>query len=983
MKGEFIMVLTRHKLFGWLLKPYLVEKLKEFYTITENLIAEGVDSDDYTTEQKTLVNWSGQCTDKEIAKLFSKKKTTTKEFIDNLSDEKIIESIRDYVEKRLLKCFDLIRKSATRVFYSNESKNLFEDDQLEISPETTKAVFNFSKEEDGSKYFLSINDGENDILLTGVPGEIITNSPCVLMVNHKLFFFSKGADGIDGKKLLPFFTKEHIAIPKSAEKKYFETFVKKSVENYDVKAKGFEIKSSTPQPELIVSLENDWKAEFTLILKFDYNGKVVQPNNKKKCFVEFRSNNGNYQFIKTNRNIEFENRKIEYLRNFIELAETNDSSFKINDEYSESINLLNWLNSNSQLLEEEGFILKQNFYDKTYFTKEISIDFNLKESNDWFDLKGTVRFGEYTIPFIALKNNLLNDIKEYTLPNQEIVVLPDEWFEKYSGLFKLNKTDAEVLKINKHHLNYFYEELAEINKTLIQKVSGIVQQKPEKPDKFQASFRPYQETGYQWIYSLYSSKFGVCLADDMGLGKTVQTIGAILKIRESGKPVEKPAAPMQLDLFGQQAAPTAKSADLSAGLIVMPTSLIHNWADELDKFAPNIKYLKYVGNNRDKNTANFNDYDIILTSYGVVRNDIDVLSSYFYNFIILDESQMIKNPSSKIYKAIVDINAAFKMVLTGTPIENSLSDLWAQLNFINPGLLGSHSFFKKEFADPIEKDKTKDEEERALKQTKLQKLISPFILRRTKQEVLDDLPDLTEQVQYCTMHDMQQKLYDEEKARIRNALLNSIEKNDIVESNLIVVQGLTRLRQLANHPVMVEFEERHEEELELTSGKYDEMVRMLESLIAENHKVLLFSSFVKHLDLFEDYFKKRKWKYSKLTGATSNREKQVKDFQENKNNQLFLISLKAGGVGLNLTSADYVFFLDPWWNPAAENQALSRAHRIGQKNKVMVYRFISENTIEEKIMHLQNRKKELADVFINNNNPFKQLSQTDLVDLFS
>lgn len=978
MKGEFIMVLVKHRLFGWILKPYMVEKLnKEFYTITESVLAEGTDDKVYTNVQKELVKWSAQLSDKEIARVFSKKKIPARDFFAKLSDEKTIESIKDYIEKRLLKCFDIIRKTDIRVFYKAESKNLFDEDEIEIVKGETNAVFNFIKETDASKYYLSINDGQNTINLTETPGEILTNSPCTLMADQRLYFFNK-TDGIDGKKLVPFFTKSHIQIPKTAEKKYFQTFVKNSIENFQVNAHGFTIKNSQPLPTAILCLEKDWKDEFTLLLKFDYHGKVISPNNRKKAFVELIDTNGSYHFNKIKRNYEFEAKMAKVLQKLNEVEEVNDCSYKIKKEHDGELNLLNWLNSNSLLLSEKGFIITQNFHNKKYFTKELSLDFSLKEGKDWFDLHGNVTFGEYVIPFIALKNHLLNDIKEFVLPDGEVAVLPDEWFEKYSGFFKLNKADGEVLKIRKHHLNYFYEELQEINKTLVEKVTGIEQLKPEKPMALQAEFRPYQKKGFQWAYSLYQGKFGVCLADDMGLGKTIQTLALILKIKEETN--GKVNVPEQLDLFSSKQVNSSKSDNNVTGLIVMPVSLIHNWVNEINKFAPQLEYLSYTGSGREKNIAEFNNFNVILTSYGVVRNDIDLLSSYYYDFVILDESQTVKNPSSKIYQAVLELNSRFKMVLTGTPIENSLLDLWSQLNFINPGLLGNQEFFKKEFAEPIERNK--DVEEVKFKQERLQKLISPFILRRTKFEVLDDLPDLTETMRFCEMEEFQHKLYDEEKARIRNALLDSMEGDDIQSANMIVIQGLTRLRQLANHPGMIEFEE---ETLERVpgSGKFEEVISMLESIIAENHKVLLFSSFVKHLDLFEAYFNDKDWLYSKLVGSTVKREKQIEQFSKDENCRLFLISLKAGGVGLNLTSADYVFFLDPWWNPAAENQALSRAHRIGQKNKVMVYRFISENTIEEKILKLQERKKELADVFINNNNPFKQLSKEDIVELFN
>jgi SNF2 family DNA or RNA helicase len=852
MMGEFIMVLVKHRLFGWILKPYMVEKLnEEFYTITESVLAEGVEDKGYTAEEKELVKWSAQCSDKEIARVFSKKKVATRDFFAKLTDEKTIELIKEYIEKRLLKCFDIIRKSDIRVFYKAESKNLFEEDEIEIVKGTTNAVFNFIKEKDASKYYLSISDGQNTITLTDTPGEILTNSPCILMADQRLYFFDKD-DGIDGKKLLPFFTKSHILIPKSAEKKYFETFVRSSIENFQVNAKGFTIEVSKPEPVSILNFENDWKNEFILILKFDYDGKTISPNNKKKAFIDFIDDEGEYHFQKLERNYDFELEKANFLRQFDELEEVNDCSYKIKKEFSDELNLLNWVNSNSTLLSENEFIITQNFHDKKYFTNELSLNFNLKESNDWFDLKGTVTFGEFTIPFIALKNHLLRDIREYLLPNGEVVILPEEWFEKYSGLFKLNKTEGDTLKIKKHHLNYFREELLEINKSLVEKVAGIVQLEPEKPQNFQAEFRPYQKKGYQWVYSLYQSKFGVCLADDMGLGKTIQTLAVILKMNESIS--RETNSPAQLDLFEQEPDEIKTITSRGAGLIIMPTSLIHNWVNEIDKFAPELKFLSYTGSNREKSTDEFDKYDVVLTSYGVLRNDIDILRSYFYEFIILDESQVIKNPSSKIYQSVIELNTRFKMVLTGTPIENSLLDLWAQLNFINPGLLGSQEFFKKEFAEPIERNKNEDETK--IKQERLQKLISPFILRRTKQEVLDDLPDLTESVLFCEMDELQLKLYEEEKAKIRNALLNSMEDDDVSAANMIVIQGLTKLRQLANHPRMLDIEGIEEQEFE--SGKFEEVIRMLESLIAENHKVLLFSSFVKHLNLFSEYFDKKR-----------------------------------------------------------------------------------------------------------------------------
>jgi len=349
------------------------------------------------------------------------------------------------------------------------------------------------------------------------------------------------------------------------------------------------------------------------------------------------------------------------------------------------------------------------------------------------------------------------------------------------------------------------------------------------------------------------------------------------------------------------------------------------------------------------------------------------LSGFRFHYIILDESQMIKNPSSKLYNAIVSLQSDHKVVLTGTPIENSLTDLWSQINFVNPGLLGTLGFFKRSFVQAIEKKKDEAREE------KLKELINPFILRRTKDEVARELPPLYEQVRYVNMSESQKRLYEEEKSQVRNAILENFEEVGKERSSMMVLSALTRLRQIANHPDMLEEYEGQD------SGKFTEVYRNIESVIAEGHKVLLFSSFVKHLDLFKSRFDEDGIGYAYLTGSRSQkqREEAIQNFQTKSNCSLFLISLKAGGVGLNLTAADYVFILDPWWNPAAEMQALSRAHRFGQENSVFVYRFISNDTIEEKIQGLQARKRELAETFVSSNNPLKSLSENELLELFS
>lgn len=427
------------------------------------------------------------------------------------------------------------------------------------------------------------------------------------------------------------------------------------------------------------------------------------------------------------------------------------------------------------------------------------------------------------------------------------------------------------------------------------------------------------------MHYLHENNFGGILADDMGLGKTLQTITLLLKIYETqGLRQSKPQAAAQMNLFEPSTIEGFNTSGLATSLIAMPTSLIHNWLNEFQKFAPSLKVYIYSGTKRLKSKEIgkiIRHYHVVLTSYGVLRNDIAYLMHYKFHYFILDESQYIKNPNSKIYEAISKIDCHKKMAITGTPIENSLTDLWAQMNFVNKGLLGNLNFFKRHFITPISKDNNEDQEE------KLQNLIEPFVLRRTKEKVAKELPPINEQILYCDMTAEQRKIYESEKSGIRNELLQTLENGGMQKTTFLALQGLTRLRLLANHPKLVNPDFKGE------SGKFNIIVDNLDSITNKKHKILIFSSFVKDLELIEDILKQRKIKYSKLTGKTSNRQQVVDDFEAKEDYKVFLISLKAGGVGLNLISADYVFLLNPWWNPAAEAQAINRAHRIGQTKK--------------------------------------------------
>ncbi|MFO7671261.1 MAG: DEAD/DEAH box helicase, partial [Bacteroidales bacterium] len=555
----------------------------------------------------------------------------------------------------------------------------------------------------------------------------------------------------------------------------------------------------------------------------------------------------------------------------------------------------------------------------------------------------------------------------------EVAILPEEWFARYRSMFEFGKIEGERIRIHKQHFSMMDESIREFHTDTLARLEKLREAESIPsvmiPKGLNAEMRPYQVEGFTWLCFLQQYGFGGCLADDMGLGKTLQAIAVLVRSREEGTPLplQSAAEPSgQLSIF-----PVEKRKRTS--LVVVPASLIHNWMSECARFAPGFKVCAHVGNNRNRTLSNFEYYDVVLSTYHTVRQDIEQLSDFHFHYIILDESQMIKNPSSKLYQAVVDLQSDHRIVLTGTPLENSLTDLWSQINFVNPGLLGTLSFFKRGFVQPIERKKDEQREE------KLKELINPFILRRTKQEVARELPPVSEQVLFCSMTESQRRIYEEEKSLARNSILENMEEAGMGNSSIMVLQALTRLRQIANHPDMMD------DHTGIESGKFTEVCRAVESVVSEGHKVLMFSSFVKHLQLFRTYFDNLGIRYAWLTGSQTQeqRKEAVQTFQKKSSCPLFLISLKAGGVGLNLTAADYVFILDPWWNPAAELQALNRAHRIGQDKPVFVYRFISSDTIEEKIQRLQNRKRELAETFVNSNNPLRELSQEEILELFS
>ncbi len=978
MAYEFIIGITEHRVLGNILSAYLIEKERVFYSIKKTVKKFDLDRKDYVfaEHEKELVKLVESYSDEELVRKFARKGKTD-QFFQNLDPKMFQDHISPYIDKQIAKCIAILKKNTTRVFVKQAKyANLYDEDEVKVNRSFAECIFQFERNDEGTRYNLLIEQDGDRINFQHKNVTIVSHQPCSLVFRNRLFTF----ENLSSKKIEPFLGKEYISIPRTVEDKYYRTFVLNTIRENRVIAKGFTIDEQMAQRTVILALEPDLQYRPSFFVRFRHDSKQYDFNTQSEIFVSIEQTASSYSFVKVMRDLDWEKQIAAKLKKLGLVEQRGAFTLPITEFLDEKdclYELVNWLNLHRQELEDEGFILQQNKLGKVYSTDKQELEIEMKQDSDWFDVYTKVRIGPYDIPFIQLKKYILNGIREFELPNGEIAILPKEWFTRYQEILPFAKISGDSLRLQKYHYQLLRKSLKGIDRDYFRRLEKMEQpQHVQLPALLKANLRSYQEEGFGWMFHLYSNGFGGCLADDMGLGKTLQTLTLLLKLKRAKQEIVIPQIEEgngQLSLFGAEKATESVEKTQAASLIVLPVSLVHNWENELRKFTPSLKVHRHTGMKR--NQVNFEKllgyYDVILTTYGTIRNDIELLSAHSFFYLILDESQYIKNPASKTYKAMVRLQAQHRLVLTGTPIENSLSDLWAQFNFLNPGLLGNQAFFKREFLTPIEKKNDPEKRE------KLQTLIRPFVLRRTKSEVAKDLPALTEQVRYCTMARNQREFYEKEKSFIRNTILQNIENQGVEKSAFVVLQGLTRLRQLANHPAMVGTE------IDPDSGKFNEIFRCLSNLMAENHKVLIFSSFVKHLDLLKERIEAENWKYSLLTGQTRDRAEVINAFQNDPENRIFLISLKAGGVGLNLTSADYVFIIDPWWNPAAENQAINRAHRIGQDKKVFVYRFITEHSIEEKIQLLKERKSSLAEKFINTNNPFKSVTPEEIMGLFS
>ena len=854
----------------------------------------------------------------------------------------------EYLHPKLKKLFMELGPNPF-VFYLNGHK-AFKTINLQpigLSGDVITPQFSVSAEKDGYEVscFVKIN---------GQPVDIARNecrSPLLFFYNNNLYLWNRPEDVALVEK---FAGEQGRVIPKAEWPVQLRSFVLPLTTDYPVDfGSGLirEIREGDPEKKLLLQEKGDYLV-FQPI--FSYKGFETRPGGKDeivvpegdKVLIVHRNKEAELQFF----------RKLESLHSaFIHPEGSYSLALKGADVLKN-----NWFFLFVDAMEEMkvpvyGFDALKNF---RFNTAKPQTKIHISSNTDWFDARVDIVFGDQKVTIADVKKALGNRQQFVPLHDGTLGVLPEEWIKKYSLLFRVGEGKSNQLRLSKYHMSVIDELYDNRNEEeLIIRLEEKYEQLREfnrirelaPPNHLAPILRPYQTHGFHWLNYLQEVNWGGILADDMGLGKTIQALSFLQHFR---------------DLNGR----------LNA-LVVCPTTLMFNWENEIKKFTPALTYHIHHGGDRTRNKETLSEYNVIITTYGTLRSDIKLLLEIPFDYAILDESQAIKNPSSKVTKAACLLQAQHRLCMSGTPLQNNTFDIFAQMNFLNPGMLGSLEFFRQEFAVPIDKFGEQDRKDH------LRKLLYPFILRRTKEQVAKDLPEKTETILFCEMEDEQRKVYEAYRNDYRDKILGTIETQGIQRSQLTILQGLMKLRQICDSPAILNETDKYPNH----SIKLDELAREITENIGD-HKALIFSQFLGMLALIRERLKELDIKFEYFDGSTSaqERERAIQSFQNDDSCRVFLISLKAGGVGLNLTAADYVYIVDPWWNPAVEQQAIDRTHRIGQTKNIFAYRMICKDTIEDKILQLQEKKRVLAKDLIADDDGFvKTLTKADVEYLFS
>ncbi len=856
--------------------------------------------------------------------------------------------ITEYLQPKLKKLFE--EQSANHfVFYLPKSKPFKTDNLVEVglSDSLIAPEFKIVAKDDYFELQCRFN-------INGAT-QPITDNECsnsiLFLYNHMFYLWQKAEDVLQAEK---FIRNGNIKLSKENWGVQMQKIVMPLTKEYKVefdKSLVKEIKSGEPEVKLMLQEKGDYLV-FQPI--FTYQGFETRANDKETITIP----DGDKILI-VHRNKEAEQRFNDMLSalhsQFIQPPEGNSLILKGTDVLRN-----NWFFLFVDAMKESkvpvfGFEALRNF---RFNTARPSTHIHVTSGLDWFDAKVEIDFEGQRVGIADIKKALASKQSFVQLGDGTLGILPDEWLKRYSLLFKVGDGKNDKLHLSKYHMSvidelYENRDATELSFALDEKFERLREFKKipeiEAPAELQAVLRPYQTAGYQWLNYLNEVGWGGILADDMGLGKTVQALTMLQHYK-------------------------MQEGSLKA-IVICPTTLIYNWENEIKKFTPDLTWRIHHGSMRSRDIVELQKVNIVITTYGTLRSDIQTLMKIPFDYVVLDESQAIKNPASKVTRAACLLTAKNRLCMSGTPLQNNTFDIFAQMNFLNPGLLGSMDFFRNEFATPIDKFGEQEQKDH------LRKLLYPFILRRTKEQVAKDLPEKTETILFCEMEKEQRKIYDAYRNSYRDKIMGVIDEQGIDKSQLTILQGLMKLRQICDSPAILNEEEKYPNH----SIKLDELTREIFENIGE-HKALVFSQFLGMLALIRQKLTEEGIQFEYFDGSTSitDRQKAIDNFQNNDNCRVFLISLKAGGVGLNLTAADYVYIVDPWWNPAVEQQAIDRTHRIGQTKNIFAYRMICIDTIEDKILQLQERKRKLASELISDDVNFvKALSKADVEYLFS
>ena len=935
--------------------------------------------------------------------LFSKagRNFNTKKAFFEKADKTTQRYVISQVDQHITEAVATASRLGVHIFFAPKPGEwLRQQDELHLNAEPLKLHAAFTKTDDGIDYRLTLGD---DIIPSAHHTQVLCNNPSLFVIEHSLRQLD---EGLGGKLLTPFLKKEIYHIPASIQAKYFRQFILKIVKKIDISSDGFDVDNLHPQGKAVLMLQATTNGLYTLDTQFVYDTATFSSGDRREKSVTLHDDGKSVTFVCIWRNREWESSVTELLDN--ELHRPQTASLQ---------EMTAWLTTHDAVLTQHDIETQQRTIHH-YVIGEVERIHNDRWTGDWFQMHVTLVFPDGTqMALTDFRDAIINGDREVRLPSGNWFVIPDEWYAQYSAamLFGLMKSRGTLTFHRSQQTVLPTEDL--LPPTQKAPAACDKEEKTLPPQGLKATLRPYQLLGYRWMLSHQHGGTGCLLGDDMGLGKTVQTIAVILHyfessasaptddrsredttdnglIKDAGNSEDqadysiirsdqvirsdrvirsnhiirsKPTSPpVQTSLFSEEemsgraakAMPSASSSqpDLRqqsghrAVLVAAPSSVVFNWHDEFRRFAPSLRVVEYTGNARERaaKQSQLANADVVLTSYPMLRNDIGVLSRLSFAIAVYDEAHAFRNNTSLLYQAVLKIHADFPIALTGTPMVNALDELWTLMSVLNPALLGDYETFQNNFIHPI--NVNLQDEHTAI----LRKLVAPYFLRRLRGDVLDSLPERQDEQVWCDMTEAQAALYEEEQSKMRNLLMDAEQANN----RIVVLAAITRLRRLACSPKL--------EHKEGDSGKVLEVFDRLEELRGTDHKVLLFSEFTSFLDVIAEEMKQRGWSYDMLTGQSRDREAIVKHFQQTPSCQFFLVSLKAGGEGLNLTEADYVFLLDPWWNHAAEEQAIARAHRSGQRRSVMVYRFITRGSLEEQIQKVQDKKDDLVKAIIQN-----------------